>query len=348
MLEFTAKQQKLLKDENMLELLREAKQEHRLLLMSKPNVVGLGIGLRTRGGRIVDEVCLKVYVASKLPSNLLRKEDLCPSSVTIRKTTIPVDVEEAKVPQAELFTLRSRPLVGGSSAGPVTGGTGTLGCCVTLDDGQTYILTNEHVLGQGGQVAISTQVVQPSIGDGGAAPADVVGTLFSTVPLDFGTTTINIFGITITIPNRNRVDCALARVTNAFNTGNREIHWIGYPAFRTGEVPSSILARILRPVNKMGRTTEYTLGFVIDIAWDGFIDYSNLFGNPLGTNRAWFSDQLRIRGLGMDWSAPGDSGSLVLDATTKEPVGLHFAGSGNDGWANPIENVMDALGIPRI
>ena len=87
---------------------------------------------------------------------------------------------------------------------------------------------------------------------------------------------------------------------------------------------------------------------MIDIAWDGFIDYNNLFGNPPGTNRAWFSDQLRIRGLGIDWSALGDSSSLVLDATTKEPVGLHFAGSGNDGWANPIENVMDALGIPRI
>lgn len=209
-------------------------------------------------------------------------------------------------------------------------------------------MTNEHVLGQAGQVAIGSAVMQPSIGDGGTPTADLVATLTATTPIDFGTTIINIQGAEIPIPNVNTVDAALARLNGGFNLGNREVYWIGYPAFTTREVSRNVVARMTRPVEKMGRTSEYTVGLVLDVSWDGFVDHSRLFGNPLGTNRAWFSDQLRILGITGPFSQPGDSGALILDANTKEPVGLLHSGSAPEGFATPIGDVMDALAIPRI
>jgi hypothetical protein len=344
-----------------IKLLIEAKEANRLLLMSKPNVIAMGIGLRKRKGEVIDEQVVKVYVSRKIPKEHLDKHDLIPPTLTVGGRKLPVDVEEETMPQAALFTRRSRPLVGGSSIGPtnvVAGFTwaGTLGLCVTLDDGQTYILSNNHVLALVNQLAIGANIVQPGIPDGGIAPTptannDLVATLFNFIPIDFGTTTITIFGIRFTIPNRNFVDCALARVQNAFNGANREIHWVGYPDFNIRQIGTdiwSLIANLARPACKMGRTTEYTVGTIIDVAWDGFVDFSRFFGNAAGTNRAWFEDQLLVDGGRRPFIQPGDSGSLVLDAITSQPIGLAFAFLGNRGICNRIDRVMNALGIPRI
>ncbi len=352
-------------------LLVEAKQANRLLLMSKPNVIGMGIGLRIRGGEQTDERVVKVYVSQKVSKECLSKEHLIPSTVQIAKKRVPVDVEAALIPEAQLFTLRSRPLVGGSSIGPTTPGftwTGSLGCCVTLDDDNTYILSNNHVLAGLGQLPIGTPISQPSIGDGGSAVNDVVATLSAAVPIDFGTTTITVLGRQITIPNPNSVDCALALVQGAFNGANREIHWIGYPASRSREIGTGHwdwarhhghhelwdwdghhghhglwdwVGHHDRRVCKMGRTTEYRVGKVVDIDWEGYVRYG-------GGNLAWFVNQLKVDGGARAFSGGGDSGSLVLDAESNRPVGLLFAGVGNLTFANRINLVMDALNIPRI
>lgn len=353
MREYSKTQIQLLQDPKTVEFFRRAKEELAPSLMSKPNVIALGIGLRRRGGKLRDEVTLKVYVSKKLRRDLVSDDNLIPPSLEFENKDVPIDVEEAELPVAHLFTLRSRPLIGGSSIGAVGGGTGTLGCNVTLDDGQTYILSCEHVLARVGQLAIGTNILQPSAGDGGAAPNDVVAQLAQTVPIDFGTTTITLPGFTFTVRNSNHVDCALATTVNAFDSANREIYWLGYPAFRIREYETGLWQALLlyfQPVHKMGRTTEYTVGRVKDLSWDGLIDYSALFGNPPGTDLAWFSDQLQIEELHGVWARRGDSGSLVLDAKTNKPVGLHFAGNaaGTLGYANPITRVIDALRLPRI
>jgi hypothetical protein len=346
------------KERKEFEKLIHAKNDNRLLLMAKPNVIGLGIGRLTRKGVSYDETVIKVYVSKKVPKELLSKEDLIPSSVIMNGKKVTVDVEESEIPQAQVFNLRSRPLVGGSSIGPtnvVCGGNwfGTLGCCITLDDGRTYILSNNHVLVLANQLPFGTNIVQPSIPDGGIAPSgtslnDQVGSVSLVVPIDFGRTTITILGIRITIPNPNYVDCALAQVRNGFNWGNREIHWIGYPAMNIVD-PISIFGLIFpRRVCKMGRTSEFTIGNIVDVSWDGYIDYSAMFCNPSGTNLAWFQDQLKVDGGTRPFSLPGDSGSLVLETEELRPVGLLFAGAGNITYCNHINNVMRYLGIPRI
>ena len=56
-----------------------------------------------------------------------------------------------------------------------------------------------------------------------------------------------------------------------------------------------------------------------------------------------------MSGVGRPFSMPGDSGSLIVDAETKRPVGLLFAGDGDGStFANRIDKVVNALTIPFI
>jgi len=349
--------QKLSPDQTMVGLLIRAKEANKKLLLSRPHVIGLDVGYRVKGGKITDERVVKVYVSRKLAKSDLAEEHLIPTKLKIDDHEVSVDVEEGTIDRPHIFTLRSRPLRGGSSIGPAASVlAGTLGICVTLNDGHSYILSNNHVIAGSNQAPIGANIVQPSLLDGGNATNDIVAALSDFVPLDFGSVTIQIFGQTITLPNPNYVDGAIARVTNGYNDGNREIHWIGYPSFLPtfvhggilGQIQSSLermlwrISLLNRRVCKMGRTTEFTIGKIISVSYDLFVGpYAN------GQN-AWFENQIRIEGDNGPFSRPGDSGSLVVDFETRDPLGLLFSGGGNFTNANPLDEVMSRLGIPQI
>jgi len=59
-------------------------------LMSKANVVGVGVGYRQRGGERTGELALVVMVNKKVPEALLAPEDVIPTSLE----GVPVDVQE--------------------------------------------------------------------------------------------------------------------------------------------------------------------------------------------------------------------------------------------------------------
>jgi hypothetical protein len=59
-------------------------------LMAKANVVGVGVGFRTRGGERTDEVALVVMVSRKLPREQLAPQDVLPREIE----GIRVDVQE--------------------------------------------------------------------------------------------------------------------------------------------------------------------------------------------------------------------------------------------------------------
>jgi hypothetical protein len=351
-----SKEEKLSKDQERVILLIRAKEANKYLLLSKPHVIGLDIGYRVKDGKTSDERVVKVYVARKISKSNLNKEDLIPSKLKIDDQEVSVDVEEGTIDRPHIFTLRSRPLRGGCSIGPTTSTTtGTIGICVTLNDGHTFMLSCNHVLAKVNQAPIGTPFIQPSLLDGGIAPSigdggnnDYVGVLYNFVTLDFGTTTLNIFGMTLTFPNPNYVDAAIARVselyTERYNVGNRELHWIGYPSF-LGSGEWSLWKKISlldRTVCKMGRTTEFTIGTIISVSYDGWVGpYEN-------GQSAWFENQIRIEGKNGPFSQPGDSGSLVVDFDTREPIGMLFSGLENFTNANPLDEVMKRLSIPQI
>jgi hypothetical protein len=83
-------------------------------------------------------------------------------------------------------------------------------------------------------------------------------------------------------------------------------------------------------VKKTGRTTNFTTGRVTAINATVNVNYG-------GGKVARFCRQI----LTTDMSAPGDSGSLVLDEYNN-PVGLLFAGSSVVTVLNPI-NLVQAL-----
>ena len=60
------------------------------LIGCSPNVVAVGVGLRTRGGQPTSEVCIVVSVTAKVPAAQLKRGDLLPASID----GVPIDVVE--------------------------------------------------------------------------------------------------------------------------------------------------------------------------------------------------------------------------------------------------------------
>jgi hypothetical protein len=66
------------------------KRAHEAELMGKANVVGVGVGLRQRGGARTDEVTVVVMVRQKVPRAQLAPADVIPTEIE----GVPVDVQE--------------------------------------------------------------------------------------------------------------------------------------------------------------------------------------------------------------------------------------------------------------
>jgi hypothetical protein len=68
----------------------ELKEQVQQELLKKANVVGIGVGLRQRGGELTGEVALIVMVRKKVSDSILAPEDRIPAEIN----DVPVDVLE--------------------------------------------------------------------------------------------------------------------------------------------------------------------------------------------------------------------------------------------------------------
>ena len=197
--------------------------------------------------------------------------------------------------------------------------TGTLGCLVRDDQGRHHILSNNHVLAANNAGVSGDPIVHPGPDDGGASPANDIATLGRFQPIDFGT------------GSNNHIDAAIGEpIANVAVSSN--IVGLGRPRKTTAK------ASALQRVRKHGRTTGLTTGEVRDVSFNGYVHY--------GSRLAWFEDQIGIVGLGANaFSDGGDSGALILEYPTNQPVGLLFAGDGRQTLANPIDLVLTDLGV---
>ncbi len=66
------------------------REAHAAELMQKANVVGVGVGMRQRGGRRQEEIALVVLVRRKVPRALLAEADVLPGVID----GVPLDVVE--------------------------------------------------------------------------------------------------------------------------------------------------------------------------------------------------------------------------------------------------------------
>ncbi len=72
---------------------RAVKARYEKELLRKKNVVGVGIGLRERGGVLTDQVVLTVMVRQKEALSQLRRRDIIPAELD----GVPVDVKQVGV-----------------------------------------------------------------------------------------------------------------------------------------------------------------------------------------------------------------------------------------------------------
>jgi len=74
----------------------DVKRRHESELLRKPNVVAVGVGFRTRGGRAISEVCIVVSVTQKIPAADLKRHEVLPAVLE----DVPIDVVETGVIRA--------------------------------------------------------------------------------------------------------------------------------------------------------------------------------------------------------------------------------------------------------
>jgi hypothetical protein len=117
----------------------ELMEARRSKLLAFPDVIGVGLGFRLRGGMPTGEPCLTVYVRRKLSHADLAAASRrrLPKTVSSGRHRLSVDV---------IGPLR-RQVDAGADIGPLAGGEkGTLGALATdLDTGATVALTAMHV-----------------------------------------------------------------------------------------------------------------------------------------------------------------------------------------------------------
>lgn len=227
------------------------------------------------------------------------------------------------------YQKKVRPLQIGISCGHFKITAGTLGCFVKLRSdatGAIHILSNNHVLANENKSKKGDAILQPGHFDGGTDPADMVAALAAQVKLKKTT---------------NLVDAAIAKIAAEIKCDLKSIKGLGNLA---GLGPQFLDEGTI--VAKLGRTTGLTRGRVTAFELDNVV-----VSYDLGNLR--FDNQIEIEGADDDaFSAGGDSGSLIVEESTRLAVALLFAGGDTGGqngkgltFANPIHAVLDALKI---
>jgi hypothetical protein len=225
---------------------------------------------------------------------------------------------------------------------------GTLGALIQSSGGTQYLLSCNHVLARSDQASAGEDIVQPGLIDANCAPFDkggtetLVGTLTGFVKLN---------------SNSTNVDAAIAQVASgAVSTGGDILELGAKQANGTlAAAPPGVSSTsgkgengsINMNVAKSGRTTGLTCAAISTVSANIEVSY---FTNCAETNPYYtktYNNQIVI--TGDQFSDAGDSGSLVVDASDAEPVGLFFAGGVDStgvsvGVANPVSEVLSELG----
>ena len=288
------------------------------VLPAGTNIVGVGYGVKTASGATVDgQIAVRVYVRAKMTLTSVPGAEVVPADVN----GTPTDV--VAVGDVKAFS-HVWPTSCGVSVGHKSVTAGTLGCLVEKPGDPTpYILSNNHILADTNAAAIGDEILQPGPLDGGVLTGDIIAHLS-----DFERLMLVPAG-SAPSATPNAYDAAIAKLLDSA-TVTPDILQIG--AVSATAKPSALH----QSVRKHGRTTLHTVGVVTDVSAAIRVGY--------GTRVADFDDQIAVIGAGGLFSSGGDSGALVVDAVSLQPVGLLFAGGASTTFVNPIDVVLARFG----
>ena len=220
---------------------------------------------------------------------------------------------------------QSTPIKLGTSGGNVADHTTTYCCSGTLGalvakNGTQYILSNNHVLARSDQAAPGEDISQPGMVDSNCSTAS------SNAVADFSNA----------VKLGGNVDAAIAQVRPGQVTPSGEILTVG--------IPSSTIATpaVGMGIAKAGRTTGFTCASIAATNTSVTVQYETQC-NGGSTFNISYTNQVLVSSR--SFSAGGDSGSLIVNSATAQPVALLFAGSNTTTIANPIAEVAQDLGV---
>jgi len=312
-------------------------------LLARKNVVATGIGYKITGGQRSETLGLVCSVSKKQAASRLSTSDVIPAQLEGCPTDV---IETGRIRALQATTDRFRPAPGGVSIGHFEITAGTLGCLVRKN-GQTYILSNNHVLANSNAAAPGDPILQPGPHDGGLVTDDQIAELTEFVPIQFvgGSSDCSIAnsivgflnGVAGMLGSRTRIEAFSTRqidnLVDAALARPLQPDWVTDEIFQIGAINGSASGELGMAIKKSGRTTGLTTGEILQVDVTANVQYG-------AGKMALFTDQLMAGAM----SQGGDSGSAVLDESNRL-VGLLFAGSDQSTIINRIQNVFSALGV---
>jgi hypothetical protein len=228
---------------------------------------------------------------------------------------------------------------------------GTLGALLQNSGGTQYLLSCNHVLARSDQASTGEIIIQPGLIDnssgacfpvGNKGTETQVGTLTAWLPLSSAST---------------NADAAIAAVNSGAVSSTGAIMELGLPGAGgvLAAAPPGVSSTngkgengtINMKVAKSGRTTGLTCASISAVSATVEVSYFRDCAETEPYLTKTYTNQIEISGS--QFSDAGDSGSLVVDASDAEPVGLFFAGGVDpttgvsEGVANPVSAVLAEL-----
>ena len=249
-----------------------------------------------------------------------------PASVLILAQGVGNVNQARQNPPIELGTSGGNQNDQSTSGNTVTCCSGTLGALV-MRGGIRYILSNNHVLARNDQAATGEVVMQPGLADTNCtANGNTVAHLSQFAPL-----------------RTSNADAAIAEVVSGAVDSAGGILLFGAAGGSAPPASSTVSPAVGMSVAKSGRSTGLTCSPIEAINAKVSVQYQQGCGS--GTKFAiTFNNQVVVSGAA--FSASGDSGSLIVNAQTVQPVALLFGGGATNTVANPIQDVLNALKDP--
>lgn len=280
-----------------------------------PFGVALGVGLRDDGEHVLVVRAESAQMAE--PYAALAKGE---ADVRILRVVGPRPPPVTAQTTPTYYQAQRRPLEPGCQVQMVGKNfVGTGGCFVKDAHGILYFLSNSHVLAD----------------EGRASPGHIIGQPWGDSPIGVLTRFVPMSG---TVPNL--VDAAIARLNPAIGA---VLGWTSAINGAIRGVRAVVPEDLGREVAKVGRTTGAQRGRITAVEVDGLpVAYDS------GVIR--FNDQVEVSGgIATDFSAGGDSGSLIVTADG-DAIALLFAGgrdsTGQDQtYANRLSVVLEQLGV---